>query len=290
MRIKHFLYNAFLVEEGKTRIAIDPGKNLWIFKLNSLIPKADSSSVTHIFVTHGDIDHYDYAASIAKETGAEVFCGEELVEDFLAHNINNVHKMGVGEIVDLDGIKVEGLKTEHGPLPVTLLAGLFKMRNFVHESPQSNTEVFLGPIKLFRKIESIPAHNHGTIKLLWGLLRLEKDGVPFARGSIGFKITIGDKSVVNLGDTVLRKEWEDLRPDVLMIPIGGREISNTMDEKEALEAVRLIKPKVVIPCHYNCNFLWKRKMNPADDKMFKREVEKLGFVCHIMHYGDEIEV
>lgn len=117
---------------------------------------------------------------------------------------------------------------------------------------------------------------------------MEKENVDFARGSIGFKITLGDKSVVNLGDTVFQKEWEGLKPDVLMIPIGGRVARNTMDEKEALEAVRLIEPKRVVPCHYNCDFLWKRNMNPADNEMFKREVTKMGIACHIMQYGDEI--
>jgi len=39
-----------------------------------------------------------------------------------------------------------------------------------------------------------------------------------------------DKSVVNLGDTVFQEEWEGLKPDVLMIPIGGRVVRNTMQE------------------------------------------------------------
>jgi len=95
---------------------------------------------------------------------------------------------------------------------------------------------------------------------------------------------------VNLGDTVLQKGWEGLKPDVLMISIGGRVIKNTMGEKEALEAVKLISPKKVIPMHYHCDFLWKRNINPADDEMFKREVEKMGIEYSIMKYGDEIEV
>ena len=37
-----------------------------------------------------------------------------------------------------------------------------------------------------------------------------------------------------------------------MIPIGGKAIHNTMDENEALEAVDIMQPLLVIPCHYNC--------------------------------------
>jgi L-ascorbate metabolism protein UlaG (beta-lactamase superfamily) len=135
---------------------------------------------------------------------------------------------------------------------------------------------------------------HGPIKLkLFGLIKLEIKTGPGERiglGAIGFEIKIGGKVIVNLGDTLLQKEWEGLKPDVLMIPIGGRVVKNTMGEEEALEAVKLISPKKVIPCHYNCDALWIRKLNPADDEMFKREVEKMGIECIIMKDGDEILV
>ena len=61
-----------------------------------------------------------------------------------------------------------------------------------------------------------------------------------------------------------------------MIPIGGQETKNTMNVKEALEAVKMMSPKKVIPCHYNCGFLLSRKLNSADDQLFKREVERWG--------------
>ena len=57
-----------------------------------------------------------------------------------------------------------------------------------------------------------------------------------------------------------------------------------------LEAVKLIEPKKVIPCHYNIPFLWIKNIAPADDQLFKREVEKLGIECKIMQRGDEIEI
>ena len=63
-----------------------------------------------------------------------------------------------------------------------------------------------------------------------------------------------------------------------------------MDVVDAIEAVKLIAPKIVIPCHYNVPFLWIKKMATADDKLLKKEVEKLGIDCNIMHYGDEIEI
>jgi L-ascorbate metabolism protein UlaG (beta-lactamase superfamily) len=110
-------------------------------------------------------------------------------------------------------------------------------------------------------------------------------------GAMGFKITIDNKTIVNLGDSLLEKEWEGLRPDVLMIPIGGQGGGVwTMDEADALEAVKLISPKKVVPCHYNASFLWIKNVAPADAEMFKREAEKMGIECIIMKSGDEMEV
>ena len=58
MKIKHFLYNSFIIENEKIKIAIASGLNTYLFKLGSLIPKSEWSSITHISVTHGDPDHY----------------------------------------------------------------------------------------------------------------------------------------------------------------------------------------------------------------------------------------
>ncbi len=57
--------------------------------------------------------------------------------------------------------------------------------------------------------------------------------------------------IYHTGDTVLIPEFENLtkeKIDVLLLPIGGK---YTMDEEQAAEATKIIKPKVVIPMHYN---------------------------------------
>jgi len=111
-------------------------------------------------------------------------------------------------------------------------------------------------------------------------------------GSIGFEIHMNKKVLVNLGDTLIhRDEWKTMNsPDVLMIPIGGRSVHNTMDENEALEAVKMIKPRLVIPCHYNCAGLHRKNANPADDKYFHDEVKKLGIDCVILGINDSVEL
>ena len=261
MKLKYFSYNTFLIEHSKTKIAIDPGLNLWIGKLNSLIPKSEWPGITHIVATHGDPDHYWHIDRVAQVSQAPIICGKELVktdgEDKLllgprkqgiqySTKLGRVYTLDVGETIEVDGIKFQGLKAVHGPL---------------------------------------------VVHFLFGLIRLEFTPGPGERvglGTIGVKITLGDKTLVNLGDTLLQKEWEGLTPDILMIPIGGRIAKNTMNEDEALEAVKLISPKLVIPCHYNEAFLWKRNCNLTDDQYFRKQVEDMGIECKLMGYGDEL--
>jgi L-ascorbate metabolism protein UlaG (beta-lactamase superfamily) len=238
MKIRHFLYNTFLIEDSETRVAIDPGLNLWIGKLRSLIPKSEWGDITHIFATHGDPDHYWYVDRVARLSQAPVVCGKELVRT-------------QGEDVFLldprrRGIRYTTRSRRVGPIAVRFLSGLIR-RAF---TPGPDERVGMG--------------------------------------AMGFRFTMGATTLVNLGDTLLQKEWEGLEPDILMIPIGGRTAKNTMDEDEALEAVELISPKLVIPCHYNCPFFWKRNANPADAEYFKTRVESMGIECKIMGYGDEI--
>jgi len=262
MQITHYLYNAFLVEEGDAKIAIDPGQNLWMFKLKSLIPQSEWPTVTHIVITHGDPDHHWQSDRIARASGAQVVCGTGLtkVEDCRTLVIDprgraltswvhfdNLHPLDVGESIQLDGVTFEAIRSKHGPIAVPILG--FTIR----QEPGPNERVGLG--------------------------------------SMGFKITIGDKSILNLGDSLLLPEWEGLRPTVLMLPIGGfGQNTWTMDVDDAVQAVELIDPELVIPCHYSVPFLWKKRFAVADDTRFKREVEALRTKCTILGTGDAVTV
>ena len=262
MKIKHFLYNSFLIENGKNKIAIDPGQNLWIFNLSSLIPKSEWKSITHILITHGDPDHHWQSDRMAEACNAPVICGKELakVEDGKTLLVDprgrgltswtpfkKAHPLDIGESVTLGDVKIEAIKSVHGPISVPIL---------------------------WFKINQMPGPG-------------ERVGI----GSVGFKITLDGKTIVNLGDSILQNEWAGLKPDVLMLPIGGLGNNTwTMDLSDALEAVKLIEPKKVIPCHYNVPFFWKKNIAPANDQLFKHEVNKLGIECSIMQYGDEIEI
>jgi L-ascorbate metabolism protein UlaG (beta-lactamase superfamily) len=66
--------------------------------------------------------------------------------------------------------------------------------------------------------------------------------------SVGFVFNLGGQTIYHAGDTDHIPEMASLGViDVALIPIGG---TYTMDEEEAAEAVKVIRPKVVIPIHY----------------------------------------
>ena len=264
MKITHYLYNTYLIEAGNRKVAIDPGALfLYYFRLTTLIPKTEWPSITHIFITHGDPDHYWHADRVARASGAAVICNKTMLRDDSGQElmlgprskgltfttaIKNVRPITVGETLDLDGMTVTGIKTMHGELVLKL-----------------------GPFS--KTVKPGPQERIG-----WG--------------SIGFNIGIDGKHIVNLGDTLLLSdEWKMIyQPDVLMIPIGGKAAHNTMDEDEALEVVNIMKPAMVLPCHYNCPGFFTSKYNPADDAYFKREVEKLGSECIILRNADSVEL
>lgn len=264
MKITHYLYNAFLIEEGDKKIAIDPGALfLYFFRLTTLIPKHEWKGITHVFVTHGDPDHYWHADRVANAAGAAVICNKTMVRNIdgkplmlgprskgLAFTLlmENSHTIGVDETISVDGITTTGIRTTHG-----------------------NLILKLGPFS--KTAKPGPEERVG-----WG--------------AIGFNIHLGSRHIVNLGDTLLHTaEWQTIiEPDVLMIPIGGSAIHNTMDEDEAIKAVSIMRPAIVIPCHYNCPAFFTRNYNPADDQYFKKEVEKLGPKCVILGKGESLEI
>ncbi len=260
MKITFYLYNAFIIEWNDKKIAFDPGALFaYWFSFAPLIPKEEWNDVSHIFVTHGDPDHYWHADRVMKASGAPVIFSKSMVKQKndktfmlgprskgLAFDspVTNFHTLSVDEIIELDGMKIRGIKTSHGPLTVKF--GPFKKT----EEPEKNE------------------------RLGWG--------------SLGFEINFQGKTIVNLGDTLLEaEEWEKIKnPDVLMIPVGGGQADNTMDEFEALEAIKIIQPKLVIPMHYDMPILFTKHYASVDEVMLTREIEKLGAKCKILKKGE----
>jgi L-ascorbate metabolism protein UlaG (beta-lactamase superfamily) len=99
----------------------------------------------------------------------------------------------------------------------------------------------------------------GTVTRDWGSVKLMPalhtntlpDGTVVGMPA-GLLFTLEGKRIYHLGDTALFSDLALARRtapvDVAIVPIGGH---YTMDPEDAAEAVRLIEPAQVIPCHYN---------------------------------------
>ena len=77
LKITHYLYNTFIIESGDKKIAIDPGALFfYFFRFTTVIPKSEWKSITHIFVTHGDPNHYWHTDRVEDVSHAPVICNK----------------------------------------------------------------------------------------------------------------------------------------------------------------------------------------------------------------------
>ena len=237
MKITFFGYNGFVIDHENVKVAIDPGASLYIPKLGPVIPRDLWPGLTHLVITHADPDHYWHVDRVAEASGAPIICGSELVkvtdgQSFIADPRSKKfrHSVPVSKIVPM----------RHGD------SALVDNINF----------------------EAFPSfHGELKISMMGGLISktvVRKPDHPFSKGETAFVFELGGLRIANLGDTLKLDSWRNVKPDVLMIPIGGKNVKNTMDEEAAATAVAELKPRWVIPCHYNCGAIFKRLLNNAD--------------------------
>ena len=129
MKITHYLYNAFIVEWDDKKIAIDPGALFaYYFSFAPLIPKSEWKDITHIFITHGDPDHYWHADRLANASGAPVILNKTMMKKVGGRHLllgprskgltfdtpfEKLQILGEEETIEVDGMKVSGIHTQH---------------------------------------------------------------------------------------------------------------------------------------------------------------------------------
>jgi len=110
----------------------------------------------------------------------------------------------------------------------------------------------------FGRVKLVPAFHGG---------RVEGDATgKYTTNPCGVVLTLDGKSVYHTGDTGLTLEMQLLqgRVDLMLVPIGD---NYTMGVEDAVRAVDFVKPKIVIPMHYNT---WD--VIRADPRAFQRDV------------------
>ncbi|MBI2971060.1 MAG: MBL fold metallo-hydrolase [Candidatus Aenigmarchaeota archaeon] len=98
---------------------------------------------------------------------------------------------------------------------------------------------------------------------------------------IGFIITIDGVKIYHAGDTDFIPEMADLASediDIALLPIGG---TYTMDAGGAAAAAKSIKPKIVIPMHYNSQKYGIDDV-PADPERLKQQLAGSGIEVRIL--------
>lgn len=71
---------------------------------------------------------------------------------------------------------------------------------------------------------------------------------PPAYGGVGYVVTLNGKRIYHTGDTDPIPEMKDIKTDIMLVPVSGTYVC-TADE--AVQAVAMVNPKLVIPMHWD---------------------------------------
>ena len=218
MELKFLGHACFLLDDGANQVLTDP-----FLSGNGLAAAAaDQVSPSCIFVTHGHGDHVGDTVSIARRTGAAVYCTVDMADTVFA------------------------------PAGISAKAG-----NIGGRIPTP-----FGAAKFFQAL-----HGSGC-----------PGGLP-----CGFIFEMDGKKIYHAGDTALLADMALLAEeeiDVALLPIGD---VYTMGPADALRAVKMIRPKLVIPMHYNT---FPRIAQDPD--AFAAAVEAAGFRAKVLQPGESI--
>jgi L-ascorbate metabolism protein UlaG (beta-lactamase superfamily) len=145
-----------------------------------------------------------------------------------------------------------------------------------------------GKVSLIRKADTVIVATADCAKMLSGDVRAIKPGQtikvgdievravpaynvgkpfhPKANGWVGFILKVGGTTLYHAGDTDFIPEMKEIKADIALLPIGG---TYTMDVEQAVQAALAIKPRIVIPMHYNAI-----EGTEANPKEFKRKINE----------------
>ncbi|CAN5299972.1 metal-dependent hydrolase [soil metagenome] len=110
-------------------------------------------------------------------------------------------------------------------------------------------------------VETIGANHGGTVKFAGGSVKFTpawhsstfttEDGVVAPGVAAGLIVTFAEKKFYLAGDTSLFLDMQLIGEegiDVAVLPVGDL---FTMGPSDAVRAAKFLRPKVVVPCHYN---------------------------------------
>lgn len=196
--------------------------------------------------------------------------------------IDEKEKLDTTKLGDFDAILITHEHSDHLSVEIiqNLLANNKKGEIQIIVNPASRSileEVGISDIKTAVAGQEVEI---GTFKII---STVSKHG-PLPSGNeppevFGYIISDGNFAVYAPGDTI--EIPENLKADIVLLPICGKV---TMNEEEAAEASKILKPKIAIPIHMD------NPIFPADADKFASLLKDTDIEVKILKNGEEIEV
>lgn len=183
------------------------------------------------------------------------------INDFFFDPYNITDNLGKAKAIFLTHTHYDHLSIEDINKIVskeTIFVATKDAKSVINENYKDNKKIFVSPNEKFEllgaTVETFPAYN------------LDKSFHKKEFGWVGYKLTINGETFAVVGDSDKTNELEQLKCDVLFVPIGG---TYTMNGIEAAALTNIIKPRLVIPTHYNAIVGTKK-----DEKEFLSHLDK----------------